>query len=30
MRTKFWLDFLTAFVFAAMAGTGVLQRWVLP
>jgi hypothetical protein len=29
-RTNFWLDLLTAVVFAAMAGTGVLQRWVLP
>jgi hypothetical protein len=29
-RTHFWLDLLTAFVFAAMVGTGVLQRWVLP
>jgi hypothetical protein len=28
-RTNFWLDFLSAVVFAAMAGTGVLQRWVL-
>ena len=29
-RTNCWLDLLTAFAFAAMAGTGVLQRWVLP
>ena len=29
-RTHFWLDLLTAVVFAAMVGTGVLQRWVLP
>jgi hypothetical protein len=30
LQTHFWLDLLTAVVFAAMAGTGVLLRWVLP
>jgi hypothetical protein len=29
LQTHFWLDLLTAVVFAAMAGTGVLLRRVL-
>ncbi len=29
-RARFWLDLVTAFVFAAMVSTGSLQRLVLP
>jgi len=27
---NFWVDVVTAIVFAAMAGSGILQKWILP
>lgn len=29
-RTNFWIDLTTAVALAAMTGTGILQRWILP
>ena len=29
-KTKFWLNLFSAIVFTAIAGTGVLNHWILP
>lgn len=29
-RWNFWVDIVTGIVFAAMVGTGILEKWILP